>query len=98
MRRRWLLILFFLTGLSALISEISARGPTPRAPDNPAVMENLGGLELVPRHLVMESDQFRQFAGQGKLARDNDAFFLPVNAETPELIKIIQLAAIRANP
>jgi hypothetical protein len=30
--------------------------------------------------------------------RDDDAFFLPINAETKTLIQIIQLAAVRANP
>jgi hypothetical protein len=39
----------------------------------------------------------RQFVGQGDLVQDNDAFFLPVNAEMNELIQTIQLAAVRAN-
>ncbi len=67
-------------------------------PDNPAVTEDLGGPALIARHLIMDSGQFREFAGSGKLVRDNDAFFLPINAETSQLIKTIQLAAIRANP
>ena len=46
----------------------------------------------------MNSEQLREFVGQGELVRDNDAFFLPINAETQELIQIIQLAAVRANP
>jgi len=45
----------------------------------------------------METEQLRQFAGQGQVVRDNDAFFLPINAEMHELIQIIQLAAVRAN-
>jgi hypothetical protein len=46
----------------------------------------------------MNSEQLREFVGQGELVRDNDAFFLPINAETQELVQIIQLAAVRANP
>ena len=50
------------------------------------------------RAWIMDSEQLREFAGQGDLVRDNDAFFLPINAETERLVGIIQLAAMRANP
>jgi hypothetical protein len=46
----------------------------------------------------MNSEQLREFVGQGELVQDNDAFFLPINAETQGLIQIIQLAAVRASP
>ena len=67
-------------------------------PDNSAVLEDLGGPEEISRYWIMNSEQLRQFAGQGSLVRDNDAFFLPINAETETLIQVIQLAAVRANP
>jgi spermidine synthase len=66
--------------------------------DNPAVIQDLGGPDQILRHLIMDSEQFHEFAGEGKLVKDNDAFFLPINAETSELIQVIQVAAIRANP
>ena len=44
----------------------------------------------------MTSGQLREFAGQGGLVEDNNAFFLPINAEMDKLIQIIQSAAIRA--
>jgi len=66
--------------------------------DNLAVLQDLGGPEQVARHWIMNSEQLREFAGQGDVVRDNDAFFLPINAETETLIQIIQLAAMRANP
>jgi len=68
------------------------------AHDNPAVLQDLGDPEEIARHWIMNSEQLREFAGQGDLVQDNDAFFLPINAETKQLIQIIQLAAIRANP
>ena len=55
-------------------------------------------VEQISRYWIMNSEQLREFAGQGDLVRDNDAFFLPINAETENLIGIIQLAAMRANP
>ena len=67
-------------------------------PDNSAVLEDLGGPEEISRYWIMNSEQLRQFVGQGGLVRDNDAFFLPINAETETLIQVIQLAAVRANP
>jgi spermidine synthase len=67
-------------------------------PDNVAALQDLGGPEQVSRYWIINSEQLREFAGQGDLVRDNDAFFLPINAETERLVGIIQLAAMRANP
>jgi len=66
--------------------------------DNPPVLQDLGEPEQISRYWIMNSKQLHEFAGQGDLVYDNDAFFLPINAEMQELIRIIQLAAIRANP
>ncbi len=65
--------------------------------DNPAVREDFGDPEQISRYWIMNSEQLRQFAGQGSLTQDNNAFFLPINAETKQLLKVIQLAAVRAN-
>jgi len=62
-----------------------------------AVLQDLGQPAQIARYWIMGADQLRQFAGQGQVVRDNDAFFLPINAEMQELIQIIQLAAVRAN-
>lgn len=66
--------------------------------DNSAVLEDLGEPDKISRYWIMNSDQLREFAGRGNIVRDNDAFFLPINAEMQQLIGVIQLAAIRANP
>lgn len=95
MRRKSLLALFFLSGISSLIY---LEGVLQAAHDNLAVLQDLGEPEQIPRYWIMNSEQLREFAGQGELVRDNDAFFLPINAETQELIQIIQLAAVRASP
>jgi len=68
------------------------------AQDDPAVLEDLGTPDQIPRYWIMDADQLRQFAGPGPLVRDDDAFFLPINAETQTLIQVIQLAAARAKP
>ncbi len=68
------------------------------AASNPTIAEDLGGPEQIPRGLIMDAPQPCEFAGEGKVVRDNDAFFLPNNAEMAELTPIIQSAAIRANP
>ncbi len=67
------------------------------AADNPALQQDLGGPQQIARYWVMNSEQLREFAGRGNLVQDNNAFFLPINAEMNQLIQIIQLAAIRAN-
>jgi len=63
---------------------------------DPGVIQDLG-TEQISRYWIMSSDQLREFAGRGDLVHDNDAFFLPINAEMQELMQIIQLAAVRAN-
>jgi spermidine synthase len=65
--------------------------------ENPAVLQDLGEPEQISRYWIMDAEQLREFAGPGELVQDNDAFFLPINAETKTLTQIIQLAAMRAN-
>jgi spermidine synthase len=59
--------------------------------------QDLGGIDNITRHWIMNSDQLREFSARGEIVYDNDAFFMPINAEMDELIRIIQFAAIRAN-
>ena len=68
------------------------------AQDNPAVLQDLGTPDQIARYWIMDAGQLRQFAGPGPVVRDDDAFFLPINAETQTLVQVIQLAAARANP
>jgi hypothetical protein len=80
------------------LTDAGLEGMLQAARDNPAVLQDLGEPGQLSRYWIKNSEQLREFAGQGELVRDNDAFFLPINAETQELIQIIQLAAVRANP
>ena len=66
--------------------------------DTPAVLQDLGDPDQLSRYRIMDAEQLREFSGPGELVRDDDAFFLPINADTKALIQIIQLAAVRANP
>jgi spermidine synthase len=66
--------------------------------DNPFVLQDLGEPEQISRYWIVNSEQLREFTGQGDLVYDNDAFFLPINAEMQELVQVIRLAAVRANP
>jgi len=68
------------------------------AQGDPAVLQDLGTPDQIARYWIMDAGQLRQFAGPGPLVRDDDAFFLPINAETQTLVQVIQLAAARANP
>ena len=68
------------------------------AHDTPAVVQDLGDPDQLARYCVMDAEQVREFVGPGDLVRDDDAFFLPINADTKALVQIIQLAAVRANP
>jgi spermidine synthase len=65
--------------------------------DNPTVQKDLGRPDQIPRYWIMNSGQLRQFAGKGSPVYDNNAFFLPINTETQQLVQVIQLAAVRAN-
>ncbi|UCC63527.1 MAG: hypothetical protein JSV36_00235 [Anaerolineae bacterium] len=62
-----------------------------------STLRDLGQPAQIARYWIMEADQLRQFAGQDQVVRDNDAFFLLINAEMHELIQIMQLAAVRVN-
>ena len=68
------------------------------AHDTPAVLQDLGDPDQLSRYWIMDAEQLREFAGPGELVWDDDAFFLPINAEIKALIQIIQLATVRANP
>lgn len=59
---------------------------------------DLGQMDEISRYWIMNSEQLRQFTGEGKLVKDNNANFLPDNSETASLISTIQKAAIQANP
>ena len=80
------------------LTDAGLEGMLQAAYDIPAVLQDLGEPGQIPRYWIMNSGQLREFVGQGDLVRDNDAFFLPINAEMQELIQIIQLAAVRASP
>jgi spermidine synthase len=62
--------------------------------DMPDVIADLGRLGQISRHWIMTPEALRAFIGDGEIVTDNTAYFLPINAETSELIRIIQTAAI----
>ena len=66
------------------------------AAGDPALRQDLGSPQQISRYWIMTSEQLREFAGQGNPVQDNNAYFLPINAEMDRLIQIIQSAAIRA--
>jgi hypothetical protein len=68
------------------------------ARDTSAVLQDLGDPDQLSCYWIIDAEQLREFAGPGDLVQDDDAFFLPINAETKALVQIIQLAAVRANP
>jgi hypothetical protein len=68
-----------------------------RVEDNPTAQKDLGRPDQIPRYWIMDSGRLRQFASNGRLVYDDNAFFLPINAETQQLVQVIQLTAIRAN-
>jgi hypothetical protein len=55
-------------------------------------------MDEISRHRIMNPDQHRQFTSEGKLVRDNNAYFLSDNSDTQSLIGIIQKATLQANP
>ncbi len=64
----------------------------------PQVVQDLGGLQQIERYWIFNSSQLSQFTGPGPLVYDDNAYFLPINAEMQQLIQIIQDAAMKANP
>ena len=64
----------------------------------PEVVQDLGDLKQIERYWIMNAGQLRQFTGPGTLVYDDNAHFLPINAEMQQLIQFIQDAAVKANP
>jgi spermidine synthase len=61
--------------------------------DNQIIVDDLGSPFVIPHYWVWDEKELLIYAGPGPLVTDNDAFFLPSNAETEAIMATIQAAA-----
>ena len=60
--------------------------------DNEAVVQSDLGVDAINSDLVMENAALRTYAGQGPLATDDNAFFLPYNEDTDKIRQTLEAA------
>ncbi|NOZ29210.1 MAG: spermine synthase [Chloroflexi bacterium] len=66
-----------------------------RAADDPTVLEDLGPPDVIRGYLAMDEDELAEYVGEGPLVTDDNAFFLPSNAETMKIMSTLQAAVSR---
>ena len=64
-----------------------------RAAGSQAVQDDLGPPEAILSYLVWNQDALVAYAGPGPLVTDNNAFFLPSDAETEKILSTVEAAA-----
>jgi spermidine synthase len=60
------------------------------AGDNSIVQADLGSPAVIRGYLAMDEDTLGDYVGPGSLVTDNNAFFLPSNAETMKIMSTLQ--------
>ena len=83
----------FLVSTPQRLTEETLAHALDRATDNPSVQEDLGSPAVIGSYLLWNEDALAAYAGPGPLVTDNNAFFLPSNAETMNIMATVQAAA-----
>jgi spermidine synthase len=65
---------------------------------SPEVLSDLGDASHITRYWIFDAGQLREFTGPGPMARDATAFYVSDGRETGKLVRLLQMAARRANP
>jgi spermidine synthase len=82
----------FLLATSQPLTEETLRDALARAAGDPFVRQDLGAPEEILGYLAFDQEALGAFLGPGPIVTDNDAFFLPSNAETPRILAALQAA------
>jgi len=83
----------FLVSTPQQLTEEVLTGVLARAVDNQVVRDDLGPPDVILGYLVWDEDALVTYVGHGPLVTDNNAFFLPSNAETRKIMSTLQAAA-----
>ncbi len=83
----------FLVSTPQRLTEERLTGVLARAEDKQIVQDDLGPPDVISSYLVWDEDALKAYIGPGPLATDNNAFFLPSNAETRKIMATVQAAA-----
>jgi len=63
------------------------------AADNQIIRDDLGTPDTILSYLIWDENAITTYTGPGPVVTDNDAFFLPSNAETQKIMATLQAAA-----
>lgn len=83
----------FLVATPQRMTEERLTNALARAVDNQIVRDDLGPPDVILGYLVWDEDTLVTYVGPGPLVTDNNAFFLPSNAETRKFMAALQAAA-----
>jgi spermidine synthase len=82
----------FLLATPQQLTEEALADALARAAGDPFVRQDLGTPEEIRGYLAFDQDALDAYLGPGPIVTDNDAFFLPSNAETPRILATLQAA------
>lgn len=60
------------------------------AANNQIVLDDLGSAARITEDWVLDAEQLRTYAGQGRLVTDNNAFFLPHTEDTDQILQMFE--------
>ncbi|MEE8392269.1 MAG: spermine synthase, partial [Anaerolineae bacterium] len=83
----------FLVATPQRMTEERLTNALARAVDNQIVRDDLGPPPVIRSYLLWDGDALSSYVGPGPVVTDNDAFFLPSNAETRKIMATLQAAA-----
>ncbi|MEZ4736898.1 MAG: fused MFS/spermidine synthase [Caldilineaceae bacterium] len=66
------------------------------AADQPMLADDLGSVRAIRSYWVMDEDDLRTYAGNGPLATDNTAYFLPQDLDNERLLQMMKNLAGQA--
>jgi len=82
----------FLLSTPQRLTEEALMNTLIRSLDNQIVLDDLGSPWMILGYWAWDEDELMAYVGPGALVMDNNAFFLPSNAETERILATMQAA------
>lgn len=85
-----------LVATPTLLTEEGLRALLQQAADQPTLTTDLGPAAALRAYWIMDEDDLRTYAGDGPLATDDTAYFLPEDHDNERLLQMLTELAVQA--